>query len=1060
MPDCSCCKTFDQTPLATILPCGNRYRNPTSSKPTGNGKQQLSIREILRQINPPEWTITAQKEMLKSRPPSTDKPLPPNQEFDVPAVFSAQFPYFLGLMSQLGLDEQENAIAEVKKILVEKKVLDVPAFSKYFLGGFWDGADCKAQAAGDQALDPANYSTGNGQSLAKELKSLTDKSPDVAKIFQFVSPDLKYTWSDLDFCRFVHYVKEPKVLEAYREGFNSGLLQPGKFAQVAVFAAGEKLGQTVSAGYYRQSQREMVQAELQKIVEGLQDLGKDSAIVCHSCKATKPSDDVYKRMNHYWRYDHQPPTAFFGDRAHPELRKFIASNHQMHGAKKVSELKKGFVQRLYPQCFQCERNQSVLVAALIRWHQTLAKIKEDCGFLWDETSEVWTGAADSTLVKQSEIAVAKKFRNKPDDLAAINTFLQSADFDILNCIRTVAMPGDWKSLCTLTLHGGDKFNTRQMDKEEVEEALGDLPQVARVGAYPVGMEFERIGQVGQELGCHTCGCSEPLRGLTWIADHQPPTGLADVKLMETPQLLLPHCLACSTRQSTLMRTLVEHFNECYEIQGPPPEISDIDPEFKLRKEGNFLLAITGRRFKKSSVVLWNGAEVKPQFKKSTRLELSVSQAALDPPGTVSVTVRNNDGQVSNSKDFEIKPLKPTLSAIAPVDVVEGEPEFVLSLKGTEFMPTCAVMFGGATPDTTYKGETDLEAKVTADLIAKRGSVAVTVRNPDGQETGPLTFTVKPRPHIDSINPASIVRGSSGFTLTAIGKDFQLDAKVYWDDKLLDSKADSDKQCRGNVPDAYVSAAGTANIRVLNVGDKAPSNPVAFAILNPPPALNLLSSIQAIAGSGDLNLTLNGANFRDQAVVTFNTHAVPITASNANSLTVTVPAVELANPGTFAVQVTHADDGQQSAVTNFTVLHPPPVIPNNGLNPGDTMEGNGPFVLTVSGQHFQMGAVIRWNGAGLITQATIARDLTATVPGASVQNAGNATVTVSNPDGQVSNGVVFRIRARPVKRSPSQMDNEQFDGDDRDKPPDAKSRDRQTIGNQAAQLPVLPNDEVM
>lgn len=70
-------------------------------------------------------------------------------------------------------------------------------------------------------------------------------------------------------------------------------------------------------------------------------------------------------------------------------------------------------------------------------------------------------------------------------------------------------------------------------------------------------QSETISLLGEEHGCHSCGATDPGKYGTWIGDHQPPTGLVKRGLVNDPQILVPHCEACSQRQSNLVRDIAE-----------------------------------------------------------------------------------------------------------------------------------------------------------------------------------------------------------------------------------------------------------------------------------------------------------------------------------------------------------------------------------------------------------------------------------------------------------------------------------------------------------------------
>ncbi|HQQ26741.1 MAG TPA: IPTL-CTERM sorting domain-containing protein [Syntrophales bacterium] len=93
---------------------------------------------------------------------------------------------------------------------------------------------------------------------------------------------------------------------------------------------------------------------------------------------------------------------------------------------------------------------------------------------------------------------------------------------------------------------------------------------------------------------------------------------------------------------------------------------------------------------------------------------------------------------------------------------------------------------------------------------------------------------------------------------------------------------------------------------------------------------------------------------------------------------------------------------------FVEILPDPAPKVTSLEPSSVKAGSGVFTLTVKGEDFGSGSKVRWNGVDRVTQYKSVTVLTATILAGDVSQAGSATVTVLNGDGQVSNGVAFTI----------------------------------------------------
>src|SRR5207237_136979 len=70
--------------------------------------------------------------------------------------------------------------------------------------------------------------------------------------------------------------------------------------------------------------------------------------------------------------------------------------------------------------------------------------------------------------------------------------------------------------------------------------------------------------------------------------------------------------------------------------------------------------------------------------------------------------------------------------------------------GNAFASGATVLWNGAARTTTFVSATRVTASISAADIAAAGSVPVTVRNPNGQTSGPQTFTIAPAGGGDTI----------------------------------------------------------------------------------------------------------------------------------------------------------------------------------------------------------------------------------------------------------------------------------------------------------------------
>jgi hypothetical protein len=97
-------------------------------------------------------------------------------------------------------------------------------------------------------------------------------------------------------------------------------------------------------------------------------------------------------------------------------------------------------------------------------------------------------------------------------------------------------------------------------------------------------------------------------------------------------------------------------------------------------------------------------------------------------------------------------------------------------------------------------------------------------------------------------------------------------------------------------------------------------------------------------------------------------------------------------------------------TGLVGTNPAPVL--TSVSPTTATAADAALTLTANGSNFVAGSILQWNGAARTTTFVSATQLTATIAAADIATAGSASVTVRNPDLQVSNAQPFTITAAP------------------------------------------------
>jgi hypothetical protein len=192
---------------------------------------------------------------------------------------------------------------------------------------------------------------------------------------------------------------------------------------------------------------------------------------------------------------------------------------------------------------------------------------------------------------------------------------------------------------------------------------------------------------------------------------------------------------------------------------------------------------------------------------------------------------------------------------------------------------------------------------------------------------------------------------------------------------------------------------------LDGGGGTPDNPV--------PVSGTVTPDSALAGSGNLTITVTGTDFVSASVVRWNGSNRATTYVSPTQLNADITAADLAVAGTANVTVFNPTPGGGiSAPLTFTINESTsnPIPQTTTIIPASATEGGSAFLMTVNGIGFVPGSVVRWNGTDRATTFVSDTELQATIPDTDIAFAGTAAVTVFTPapGGGISNSQTFTI----------------------------------------------------
>ena len=265
--------------------------------------------------------------------------------------------------------------------------------------------------------------------------------------------------------------------------------------------------------------------------------------------------------------------------------------------------------------------------------------------------------------------------------------------------------------------------------------------------------------------------------------------------------------------------------------------------------------------------------------------------------------------------------------------------------------------------------------------------------------------------LSSINPFSVNAGSAATALTVNGNGFTSNSKIQLaingtTTTLTPTSSTLPSQLVATIPQSALASGGLAQVSVTDsTQPTSPTNTLPFTILNPIPTVFSISPTSVTAGTNGLMLTVNGVagsnsfvSGANGTVVLFNGFSKPTTFVNANQLTATLSASDLAAGGFAAIDTfTPQPGGGPDLNTNpptLTINDPSPTL--SSISPTTKVAGSAAFTLTVNGTGFVANSVVNFNGSAKSTTLVSSTQLTASILASDIATAGTDPVTVTNP----------------------------------------------------------------
>jgi nitrogen regulatory protein PII len=489
-----------------------------------------------------------------------------------------------------------------------------------------------------------------------------------------------------------------------------------------------------------------------------------------------------------------------------------------------------------------------------------------------------------------------------DDLTTLSTVAAVAYRHPAERGFTLGVRGGGFVESSVVLWSGQKLRTRRIDDSRLEAILADM-DVARAGVFTVAVSSPGPG--GGE-------------------SNQIP-----VTLYRFPKPMLSQIEARGAL--------------------PPPPGAATGLFWAIANKG-FTLTARGAGFVEASVVRWNDKRLTTKFISDTQLEARVEDEEAGQLGAVAVTVvtpRPGGGESAALTVTVVENPRPSVGSLAgdgllasPASAsppayrrLAGNGGFTLTARGAGFVETSTVRWNDKRLRARFISDTELQATVEDDDVARAGAYAVIVSNPKpgGGESSALTVNIveNPKPSISWLEardflppPAGAPTGDAyrpvanrGFTMTVRGAGFVEDSAVKWNDRRLKTTFKSETQLEVALEDDDVAQVGVYAVVVVNPKPGGgESNALTVRVTdNPKPTIASLSVVSARAGAGERTVTVRGGNFTERATARWNGQNRKTTYVSPTEVRITLTSADLAKAGAFAITV--ANPGPGGGVSN-------------------------------------------------------------------------------------------------------------------------------------------------
>jgi hypothetical protein len=443
-----------------------------------------------------------------------------------------------------------------------------------------------------------------------------------------------------------------------------------------------------------------------------------------------------------------------------------------------------------------------------------------------------------------------------------------------------------------------------------------------------------------------------------------------------------------------------------------PQITSLSVNGVQAGSPGFTLTVNGSNFNTICTIHWNGTVLSTTYVSASQLTAQVQPSLIATAGSAAITVATPDGAPSNSLSLAIEQF--SIGSLSPARASAGDAGFTLTIAGSGFVTGTTVKFGTTVLKAVAVTSTQVTAAVSADLLAKEGTIPVSVSSPAGSGSNSLVFTVAPAFRIDKINPSAVMVGGPSFNLAISGAGFVNGTIVHVGMSDLQSILVDSGDIVVSIPSALTTTAGSLGVSVSRPG--LPASNVLTLTVNATPTITALAPSSVGTQGASFTLTVTGSGFLAGATLRWNAQPLTTGFLSSTQLTAVVPAALIASAGTALIDVS-AGGGtfSNAAMIRINVL-PPPTL--SSVSPATLTVANVPAGITLSGSGFQPGCVVVFTPPSAAPVSVVPSSCTpdqavVSLPAAVLGVPGSGQIQVTNPGGLSSPKITVALGLPPL-----------------------------------------------